>query len=304
MGDTVGQKSADKRNIVIVTGLSGAGKSAALNALEDIGYQTVDNLPLTMVGQLLAETGPDMQVGGKVRPLAIGLDSRTLYFSPQELRTIRDQLNADPDIALHVLFMDASTRILTARFSETRRRHPLARNQQLSSAIKQERELMAGLRPYVDGIIDTSDRTTADTKRLILGRFTADASARLIVTFMSFGFSKGVPRDADMVIDVRFLRNPHYTQDLRPLTGRDKRVANYVRADEGFEEFIEKLKNLMDFLLPRYIDEGKSYLTLAFGCTGGRHRSVMVAETMASHLSEDGMAINLFHRELPADERV
>ena len=160
---------------------------------------------------------------------------------------------------------------------------------------------MSQLRPYVDGIIDTSTRTGADTKRIILKRFAGEDGPELNVTFMSFGYSKGVPRDADLVFDVRFLRNPHYVDDLRPLTGKDKRVANYVRADDGYADFIDRLQKLMEFLLPRYREEGKSYLTIAFGCKGGRHRSVMMSETMAGSLSLDGMVVNLFHRELPPE---
>jgi len=184
------------------------------------------------------------------------------------------------------------------RFSETRRPHPLGERQLLRAAIKQERDVMAVVRENIDGILDTSARTGAETRRIIRRRFAGDHMPKLIVTFMSFGFANGVPRDADLVFDVRFLRNPHYEDELKKLTGREEVVANYVRADEGFDKFVIKLEDLLGFLLPRYRDEGKSYLTIAFGCTGGRHRSVAVAEAIAGQSAVDGMAVNLYHREL------
>ena len=284
-----------KRRVVIVTGLSGAGKTGALKAFEDIGFHVVDNLPLTMIINLLDET---LEEEGRPVPLAIGLDSRTLAFTPESFASVKSEIIQRPDVSLHVLFMDAATNVLTSRFSETRRRHPLARKQQLAQAIKQERKMMQDIRPHVDGLVDTSKRSPTETKRIIMDRFTDDISTRLIVTCMSFAYAKGVPRDADLVFDVRFLRNPHYDDTLRPMNGRDKRVANYVRADEGFNDFVGKLESLLQYLLPRYMDEGKSYLTIAFGCTGGKHRSVMMAETMASLLTVDGLAVNLYHREI------
>ncbi|MCK0069256.1 RNase adapter RapZ [Kordiimonas laminariae] len=288
-----------KRQLVIVTGLSGAGKSAALHAFEDIGFQAIDNLPLTMVSRLVSDAVTDTEEGS----IAIGIDSRTMHFSPEDfVRTIK-QLRTREDVYLHVLFMDASDEVLMKRFSETRRPHPLGEGQLLRAAIKQEREMMVVVRDHIDGILDTSARTGAETRRIIRRRFTGDNQPKLIVTFMSFGFSNGVPRDADLVLDVRFLRNPHYVEELRPFTGRDKKVSNYVRADEGFAPFLNKVEDLFDFLLPRYKDEGKSYLTIAFGCTGGRHRSVATAEALAARATGDNMAVNLYHRELIGDEK-
>ncbi len=284
----------EKRQLVIVTGLSGAGKSAVLHAFEDISYQVVDNLPLTMVESLI-EDSLATAGGGSI---AIGIDSRTLHFSPDLfVETVR-RVRARNDVHLHVLFMDASVEVLKKRFSETRRPHPLGEGRLLRTAIKQEREMMAVVRNHIDGIIDTSSRTAADTRRIIRRRFAGNNQPKLIVTFMSFGFSKGVPRDADIVLDVRFLRNPYYVEELSSLTGRDKKVANYVRADEGFGPFVNKVDDILSFLLPRYRDEGKSYLTVAFGCTGGKHRSVAVAEAVAGGSAIDDMAVNLYHREL------
>ncbi len=285
---------ADKRQLVIVTGLSGAGKSAALHSFEDIGYQVVDNLPLNLLEQLLEEA----QTNSTPTPIAVGIDSRTLHFSPLLFAEKLDIVRQRPEIQLHVLFMDASDEVLMKRFSETRRPHPLGERQLLRAAIKQERDVMQVVRENIDGILDTSARTSAETRRIIRRRFAGGHTPELIVTFMSFGFAHGVPRDADIVLDVRFLRNPHYVDDLKPLTGRDKVVANYVRADEGFDKFVTKTEDLLGFLLPRYRDEGKAYLTIAFGCTGGRHRSVAVAETISGRCSVDGMAVNLYHREL------
>ncbi|TNE67174.1 MAG: RNase adapter RapZ [Alphaproteobacteria bacterium] len=287
-----------RRRFVIVTGLSGAGKSSALNAFEDIGFQAIDNLPLTLLPELLqAPTRSDDD-----RPIAIGIDSRTLHFSPEQFRLAVKELKSRDDIHLHVLFMEASDDVLMKRFSETRRVHPLGEGKLLRAAIRQERDLMAPIRPVIDGLIDTSARTGAETRRVVISRFAADKAPKMIVTCMSFGFANGVPRDADLVFDVRFLRNPHYVPDLKPMTGREEPVANYVRADEAFAPFLEKVRDLISFLLPRYRAEGKSYLTLAFGCTGGKHRSVTMAETVAAQMSLDDMAVNLYHRELSGDE--
>lgn len=287
------QKTGSKQQLVIVTGLSGAGKSAALHAFEDIGFHAVDNLPLTMIETLV----DDHDLAAGTRPVAIGVDSRTLHFSPELFVEVQQRLKERSDIRLHVLFMDASDDVLTQRFSETRRPHPLGDRQLLRAAIQQERDLMTVVREHIDGILDTSSRTGAETRRIIRRRF-AKESEDLIVTFMSFGFANGVPRDADLVFDVRFLRNPHYVPELKPLTGRDDAVCNYVRADDAFTPFVDQVRGLLTFLMPRYQAEGKAYLTIAFGCTGGQHRSVATAEAVAGQMSVDGLAVNLYHREL------
>jgi UPF0042 nucleotide-binding protein len=292
--DKSGVDGEKRRQLVIVTGLSGAGKSAVLHSFEDIGYQVVDNLPLSMVNQLLDEAARGASTG----PIAIGIDSRTLEFSPHIFADTIDDVRKREDIKLHVLFMEASDEVLMKRFSETRRPHPLGERQLLRAAIRQEREIMAVVRENIDGILDTSARTSAETRRIIRRRFAGDNMPKLIVTYMSFGFAHGVPRDADLVLDVRFLRNPHYVEGLKEKTGRDEDVANYVRADEGFDKLVEKMEDLLGFLLPRYRDEGKSYLTIAFGCTGGKHRSVAVAEAIAGRSGVDDMAVNLYHRDL------
>ncbi|MBO6506310.1 MAG: RNase adapter RapZ [Kordiimonadaceae bacterium] len=283
----------DKLQLVIVTGLSGAGKSAALHAFEDIGFHAVDNLPLTLIETLVDDQSKD----DPTRPLVIGVDSRTLHFSPEKFVEVQARLKKRKELRLHVLFMDASDDVLTQRFSETRRPHPLSDGKLLRAAIRQERDLMTIVREHIDGILDTSSRTGAETRRIILRRF-AKESDDLIVTFMSFGFAHGAPRDADLVFDVRFLRNPHYVPELKPLTGREDAVSNYVRADDAFNPFVERVQDLLSFLMPRYQAEGKAYLTIAFGCTGGQHRSVATAEAVAGQMAVDGLAVNLFHREL------
>lgn len=279
--------------LVIVTGLSGAGKSAALHAFEDIGFHAVDNLPLTMIEALV----DDQHLASGLKPVVIGVDSRTLHFSPDLFVEVQERLRKRDDIRLHVLFMDASDDVLTQRFSETRRPHPLGEGQLLRAAIQQERDLMTVIREHIDGILDTSTRTGAETRRIVRRRF-AKESDDLIVTFMSFGFAHGAPRDADLVFDVRFLRNPHYVPELQRRTGRDDPVSNYVRADDAFAPFVEKVQGLLTFLMPRYQAEGKAYLTIAFGCTGGQHRSVATAEAVAGQMAVDGLAVNLYHREL------
>lgn len=287
-----------RHEMVIVTGLSGAGKSAALHAFEDIGYQAIDNLPLTMLPDLLQTAAQK----GVPPLLAVGIDSRTLHFSPDLFGETISAIRARGDINLHVLFMDASDDVLMKRFSETRRLHPLGKGLVLRHAIRKERDLMVETRQHVDGLIDTSTRTAAETRRVVLSRFAADRTPKLIVTFMSFGFAYGVPRDADMVLDVRFLRNPHYQPDLKPLTGQTEAVANFVKADAAFGPFLERVEDLLTFLLPKYRDEGKSYLTLAFGCTGGKHRSVAVSETVAGRLALEGVSVNLYHREIAGND--
>ncbi|MBL4790656.1 MAG: RNase adapter RapZ [Kordiimonadaceae bacterium] len=283
-----------KYQLVIVTGLSGAGKSAALHSFEDIGYQAVDNLPLAMLGALLDQAA----CKDDPAPIAVGIDSRTMHFSPEHFAQVMQQVRSRPEIQLHVLFMDASDDVLMKRFSETRRPHPLGEGQLLRLAITQERQMMVAVRENIDGILDTSARTSIETRSILRRRFAGDKGPQLVVTYMSFGFAHGVPRDADLVFDVRFLRNPHYVDELQPLTGRDKGVANYVRADEGFDKFLAKLEDMISFLLPRYRDEGKAYVTIACGCTGGRHRSVAVTEALAGMGAIEDMTVNLYHRDL------
>lgn len=282
-----------KRPVLLVTGLSGAGKASILRTLEDLGYETVDNPPLTILPEL---------VGDGATPLAIGVDARSRGFRAAEVLQALQGLHDRPDITATLLFATAEEAVLLRRFSETRRRHPLAPGgplgHRVSEGIAQEAALLAPLRDAADLVIDTSDLPLPELRRLIDQRFRPDGAGGLAIGIVSFGFPHGLPREADLVFDVRFLRNPHYTPALRPLTGRDAAVGAFVEADPDFPAFWDRMTGLLALLLPRYVADGKQYLTIAFGCTGGRHRSVLVAERLAAHLAAEGWRVDCIHREM------
>lgn len=287
---------AERTRVLLVTGMSGAGKSTALKALEDLGYEAVDNMPLRLLKRLLKfkdrEEGDD-------RPLAVGIDSRTRAFDADGVVETVREINRAGGVEARILFLDCSGEELTRRFSETRRRHPLAQDRPAADGIARERELLAPLRLAADILLDTTDFTFHDLRRNVTTKFSPPRSTvRLTVTLMSFGFARGIARDADLVFDMRFLANPHWVDDLRPLTGRDPAVGAYIAADPAFDEAFAKIADLLATLLPAYQREGKSYLTVAFGCTGGRHRSVYVTERMAAHLRESGYDPTVVHRDL------
>jgi RNase adaptor protein for sRNA GlmZ degradation len=284
---------------VLVTGMSGAGRSTALKALEDVGYEAVDNLPLALVPALVESAPADAPA------IAIGLDARTRGFRIEAILQILDRLTRSrpesPTVSLTVLFIDCDDERLERRYTETRRPHPLAGDRPVMDGIRLERQVVSALRDRADLVIDTSPLTTADLKRLLTGHFAlAGTGLRVFVT--SFAFRRGIPREADLVFDVRFLDNPHYVAQLRPLTGRDPAVAAHIERDPGFAGFFDGLLRLLLPLLPRYEKEGKSYLTIAVGCTGGRHRSVYVAERLAAHIRGEGRRVELVHRDLPLHE--
>ncbi|HEX9646286.1 MAG TPA: RNase adapter RapZ [Alphaproteobacteria bacterium] len=276
----------------LVTGLSGAGKSTALRALEDLGYEVVDNLPIKLVANLL---GDAPQPG---TALAVGVDARTRDFDSRTLEEALDALAARPDLETTLLFLDCDDEVLMRRYTETRRRHPLADDRPVSAGIRHERRLMAPVRARADHAIDTSEIAAAELGRILAGHYGLEARPGLRLFVTSFGFRHGLPREADLVLDVRFLRNPHYVAALRPLTGLDARVAAYVADDPEFAPFFDRVGALLVPLLPRYAAEGKAYLTIAIGCTGGRHRSVVVAARLAQRLGEAGIAAALHHRDL------
>jgi RNase adapter protein RapZ len=280
-----------RRRVLLVTGLSGAGKSTALKALEDAGYEAVDNLPLSLLGSLVASDG-------NPRPLAIGEDARARDFSVQTFLDAIDRLRDVAGLDVRVLFLDSDAEVLRRRFTETRRRHPLAHDRPLVDGIAAERDLLEPVRERADLVIDTSTLTLADLRRQVQERFAAEAPVGLAVSVVSFAYRHGLPRDADLVFDVRFLSNPHYRPDLQPQSGRDAAVAEYIRRDPGFEPFFAGLSAMLAALLPRFEGEGKSYLTVAVGCTGGRHRSVYVAERLAEWLSGLGRRVSLTHRDI------
>jgi UPF0042 nucleotide-binding protein len=279
-----------RRPVVVVTGLSGAGKSSVLRALEDLGFDTVDNPPLRVVAELAA--------GDAAVPLAIGIDARRADFDGAAAERLIAGLRARPELDVTVFFLIAEDEVLLRRYTETRRRHPLAPQGRVSDGIAQERVLLEPLGAVADIVLDTSALAPADLRAMIEAQFGADNQSAITVGIVSFSYARGLPREADLVFDVRFLRNPHYVDALRPLTGQDPSVDAYVAADPDFAAFWDRMTGLLDALLPRYVREGKKYLTIAFGCTGGRHRSVAVAERMATHLRAQGWRATVVHREI------
>lgn len=274
--------------VLLVTGLSGAGKSTALKGLEDLGYEAVDNLPVSLLGPLLAVPGGHR--------LAIGIDARTRAFSPgQVLQAIANHATASR--AIRILYLDCAGHELVRRFSETRRRHPLAQDRPAGDGIALERELLADVRRAADVVIDTTDLSSNDLRRAISTRFGEPGHKALTLTLMSFGYARGVPRDADLVFDMRFLKNPHWVPELRPLTGLSPSVSAYVQSDPAFAPAFTSIMGLLRLLLPGYAREGRAYLTVAFGCTGGKHRSVAVAQAAAADLDEAGWANAVVHRD-------
>jgi UPF0042 nucleotide-binding protein len=282
-----GTAGAARPAVLLVSGLSGAGRSTALKILEDLGYEAVDNLPLGLLGGLAADH--------PVRPLAIGIDSRTRGFTPSALLARLDRLRQD-GLGAKLLYLVCDDAVLARRFTETRRRHPLAMDRPVADGIRQERLLLEPLHRRADLVIDTSALSIGELKQLLGGHFASPRPAATVAV-TSFSYRAGLPREADLVFDVRFLGNPHYVEALRPLTGRDPAVAGFIEADPAFVSFFAALTALLSPLLPLYEREGKTYLTIAIGCTGGRHRSVFVAERLAAWLGREGREVVLRHRD-------
>jgi UPF0042 nucleotide-binding protein len=268
--------------------MSGAGKSTALKALEDAGFEAVDNLPVSLLPTLLAAPSG--------RPLAIGIDTRTRAFDPdalaEKLRTL-----SSLGRPLRLLFLDCAGAELVRRFGETRRPHPLAIDRPAADGVAREREMLEGLRRVADLLIDTTDFSPHDLRRAIALRFTGASQLPLTLTITSFGYSRGLPRDADLVFDMRFLRNPHWDPALRPLDGTDPVVRAHVEADPSWSQAFARIMALLLVLLPGYRREGRAYVMIAFGCTGGRHRSVAIAEAAGAALGEAGWANQVVHRD-------
>lgn len=283
--------------VVIVTGMSGAGKTSALKIFEDLGYEAVDNLPLRLLGGLLQDPAQPT-----ARPLAIGIDIRTRDFDVASLQARLRDLRQTDHLTVQLLFLDADDEILRNRFTETRRRHPAGEDLPVSDGITVERSLLRDLRSHADILIDTSLLSPQQFRDQITHLFTTTQSPGMSLFVLSFGFRNGLPRGADMVFDVRFLRNPHYDPSLRPLTGQNPLVSDYVMADPAFSGFFTHLTDLLAPLLPRYQQEGKSYLTIAVGCTGGQHRSVATAERLAHWLADRGLHVLVRHRDIPRPE--
>jgi UPF0042 nucleotide-binding protein len=282
-----------KKELVILTGISGAGKASALKTFEDLGYQAVDNLPL----ELMPEFAGMVEKSKDILRAAIVVDVRegqALDRLPDIIKRVKRVLPT------RVVFLDAQDSVLVRRYSETRRPHPLRRSETVSRSIVEERQMLDSIRNVADTLIDTSRFNVHELRAEIQKRFgREDQSKSLLVSSLSFGFKNGVPLDADMVFDVRFLPNPHFVPEFRDKTGLDPKVAGYVKGFPQTAEFLDKVTGMMLYLMPHYVKEGKSYLTIAFGCTGGQHRSVMMAEEMAKRLSKAGYEVKAVHRDMP-----
>jgi len=277
---------------VLLTGLSGSGKGSVLRVFEDLGYFCVDNLPIDLIPSFseLFEQGT-----GELERVALLVDAREGQML-RRLPVIYRQLQHEHKVTL--LFVEAADEALVRRFSETRRPHPLGREGSVKDAVRRERQVMAPIRRIADVVLDTTRFNVHELREFITRRFLKPDRQPLIVSVVSFGFRYGVPQEADLVFDVRFLPNPHFIPKFRPLTGRDKRLAKYIRSFPQTRRFLKRTGDLLRFLLPYYIREGKTYLTIAFGCTGGRHRSVMMAEEIAKGLGHRGAAVRVMHRDV------
>ncbi len=288
-----GRPSRDNYELVIITGMSGSGKASALKVFEDLGYYCVDNLPLDLIPRF-AELSLRSE---EIRRTALVVDVREgskLDRLPGILKSVRRM------IPTKVLFLEASDASLLRRFSETRRPHPLGANSPVRSSLSAERRRLKTIRAIADVVIDTSRFNVHELRAHLTDRFQKHTGHKsILVSCVSFGFKHGVPEDADLIFDVRFLPNPHFVPEFRPLTGRHPKVAKYIRSFPQTKEFIDRISELLVYLLPHYISEGKSYLTISFGCTGGQHRSVMIAEDVGKHLRKAGYRVKIAHRDSP-----
>jgi UPF0042 nucleotide-binding protein len=276
-----------KVQIVLVTGLSGAGKNSMLRALEDFGFETVDNPPLEALETLTRAA---------TRNLAIGVDARSRGFSPASVLKALERLRAEERLEPSLVYMTASDEVLLRRYSETRRRHPLAQTGVISEGIALEREITAPLARAADWLIDSSALPLPRLRAMAEHRYGAHAPG-LALTLISFSYAAGLPAEADLVFDARFLKNPHYEPNLRHLSGLDPEVASFIERDPDFTTYFEKIRDLAEFLLPRFVQEGKKYVTLCIGCTGGQHRSVYMIEKLSTHLTQAGWRVGVTHRE-------
>ena len=280
-----------RRRLVLVTGMSGAGRSSALKTFEDIGFDAVDNMPLALLGNLTSG------VPALSRDVAVGVDIRTRDFGVGSLVAEMDRVMADGGIEVRLVFFDSSDEVLQRRFTETRRPHPLAADRPVLDGIARERQMLRALRERADLIIDTTELTPGELRRILTGHFNDVEPNGLTAFVTSFSYRNGIPREADLVFDVRFLANPHYDPKLQPMTGTAPEVGAFIAEDPQFGPFFGALTGLMEVLMPGYVKEGKSYLTIAVGCTGGRHRSVYVAERLGEWLKGESLSVEVVHRD-------
>lgn len=283
--------TAPAKQIVVITGMSGSGKSTAIRALEDAGFFCIDNLPVLLLPKLTELAG-----GGNIERMALVVDVREGVFLKDAPRMLAEVRRAGHQV--EVLFLDSSDDSLIRRFSETRRRHPLAPNGTVAEGIKAEREELRDLRELADQVIDSSALNVHDLKRMVQARFSPEPAAGPSLSIMSFGYRYGVPPQADLVLDVRFLPNPYFVPELKGLTGKVPKVAAYVLDREETQQFLEKVVDLCRFLFPRYQKEGKAYLTVALGCTGGKHRSVAIAAELTKRLQDANTRVQLWDRDI------
>ncbi|PQO22583.1 RNase adapter RapZ [Rhodobacteraceae bacterium WD3A24] len=277
--------------LVFVTGPSGAGRSTASNALEDLGFEAIDNIPLSLVPRLL--DGAPLN-----RPTALAIDARNRDFTTTAMIELIERLTRAPEVELVLLYLDCDTDALMRRYAETRRRHPLAPGETPEEGIGREIDLLQPVRARADVVIDTTGMSPHDLRAEIERWFEPGAEGRMAISVQSFSYKRGLPRGLDMVFDCRFLRNPHWEESLRALDGRDPRVARYVANDRFFERFYVQVRDLVEFILPAQVEEGKAHLAIGFGCTGGRHRSVVLAEKLARSLADSGWRVSKRHKEL------
>ncbi|HGG62938.1 MAG TPA: RNase adapter RapZ [Rhodobacteraceae bacterium] len=288
-------KTNDQR-VVLVTGPSGAGRSTAIKVLEDVGYEAIDNLPLSLLPRLL--DGPPIG-----HPLALGIDVRNRDFSTAALIEMIETLSRTEGLKVELLYLDCSTDVLVRRYSETRRRHPLAPAKSPIQGIEKEIDLLVPIRARADVLLDTSTMSPHDLRAEVERWFASETGQRLAVSVHSFSYKRGVPRGVDMIFDCRFLKNPHWEESLRSFDGRNKEVADYIATDPRYDAFFGKVQDLINMLLPAYIEEGKAHLSIGFGCTGGQHRSVAVAEKLVNALAQDGWQVSIRHREMERKAR-
>jgi len=294
MSKPASESAGGQQQILLVTGLSGAGKTTALRVMEDLGWEAIDNFPIRLLDRLVGAADADAPPPS----LAIGFDCRTRGFSPQAVIEQVERLSSCPDLQVVTLFLDCGGSELARRYNETRRRHPLATGRPVTTAIAAEREILAPLRQWADLVIDTSEFSTNDLQQAIRERFADSAPARMEVVITSFGFARGTPPLADLVFDMRFLDNPHWVDGLREQTGLDGPVGEHIVQDPAWDTAFSQIRDLLLTLLPRYEAQGKAQVVIAFGCTGGRHRSVFTTQAIAQALRDAGFSPTVIHRNL------
>ncbi|MEO1779371.1 MAG: RNase adapter RapZ [Pseudomonadota bacterium] len=287
---------AKARRVVLVTGPAGAGRTSAIRVLEDLGYEAIDNMPLRLVHALLDD--PEA-----TKPLALGIDPRTRDFSVAGVTDALGLIATTPDLTPELLYLDCATDVLLNRFSETRRRHPLAATDRVEAGIQREKELLAPLRAQADVLIDTTDLNVHQLRSEVEHWFSPGDQSQLAVSVQSFSYKRGLPRSVDMVFDCRFLKNPYWVPALRAATGQAAEVQAYIATDPRADTFAAQVREMILWLLPAYLEEGKSHVSVAFGCTGGQHRSVAMAETLARALADAGWQVSIRHRELDRSQR-